>query len=248
VQIDGLRHTVNYGLSPAQTTWNLRSALNVAALNCLEPQYEPILTSYKGLLKTHARGLSAANRTLESEFRLKFGPAFRDSLDNYMTQVYNYFALPAARHEFCEASLGVSNELALVAPADLDAFAMRSLPRLESVFQSVFVAYDQYRTALGQWNALYGPPPAQTVGTEYANPLNPGLTGQMGPTTAPAVVVQLPPSAAAPSATAPAAGQPVIVLVPETVTPAPTVTLPSTTVTLPATAPAGGSGTPPRRR
>jgi hypothetical protein len=218
VEFDGVRHTVNYALTPAQTTWNLRSALNVAALNCLELEYDPILQGYKALLKDQARGLSAANKTLENEFRQKYGPGFRDVLDGYMTQVYNYFALPPARKNFCDASLAVALELPALAPADLDAFAARSLPKLEAVFNDFFAAYDQYRVALAQWDAEYGPPVMRTTAVGYINPLDPTVTIPAGTTTV-GTMPALPPSSAP-------ASTPVIVLTPEQPAPEPVLTLP----------------------
>jgi hypothetical protein len=221
VQFDGLRHTVNFGLTPAQTTWNLRSALNVAALNCLELEYDPILQGYKSLLKDQARGLSAANKTLETEFRQKYGPGFRDVLDGYMTQVYNYFALPPVRKNFCDASLAVAQELPTLAPADLDAFAARSLPKLEGVFTDFFGVYEKYRTELARWDSEYGPRPAPTMAAVgYVNPLDPAVTVPPGAT----LVATMPPAAPAASA----ASDPVIVLTPQEPAAEPVITLPST--------------------
>jgi len=215
VQFDGVRHTVNYALTPAQTTWNMRSALNVAALNCLEPEYDPILQGYKALLKNQARGLSAANKTLESEFRQKYGAGFRDVLDGYMTQVYNYFALPPARKALCDTSLAVAQESLLVAPADLDSFAARSLPRIEAVYEDFFRAYEQFRLDVARWDAAYGPPVVQTASSGFVNPLDPAVTVPPGASVADAVPA-FPPAPAAP----------VIVLTPEQVAPEPTITLP----------------------
>ena len=78
-------------------------------------------------------------------------------LDSYLTQVYNYFALPPARTEFCNASLAVSQEMALVPAGELDAFAARSLPRIEGAFNAFFQRYEQYRLAAAQWDAEYAP-------------------------------------------------------------------------------------------
>ncbi len=231
IQYDGVRHTVNYGLTPARTTWNLRSALNVAALNCLELEYDPILQGYKALLSTQARGLSAANRTLEQEFRQKYGAGFRDVLDGYMTQVYNYFALPAARKNFCDTSLAITQELALVAPGDLDAFAARSLPRIEAVFEDFFRSYEQYRVNLAQWDNQYGPPVVQSTSVGYVNPLDPALTVPPGAPVSQAVIV--PPAGAATPAP-----QPVIVLTPQ-VAPAPA--QPVITLPEPQPTPTGGT-------
>lgn len=159
----GVRQTVNYHLTPAQTTWNLRAAYNVAALNCLEPKYEPIVIAYRSYLKNNAKKLTATTKLIDGEFRKKYGAAFRDEQDAYMTQVYNYFALPPALHNFCDAALVMSQESLPVVPAELDAFSARWLPQLEAVYEQFYLSYQAYRLAAAQWDieygAVYGAPP-----------------------------------------------------------------------------------------
>lgn len=177
---DGVRQTVNANLSPAQTTWNLRSALNVAALNCLETKHMGILPNYKTFLTAHAGSLSATNRTLAGEFRKRFGPTYRDAQDSYMTQVYNYFALPPALDNFCDVSLEVSNDLRAVPKGQLDLFAATALPRIETVFENFYRAYEQYRTDLAAWDASYGRPTSAAVTTGYFAPLDPAAAAGVG--------------------------------------------------------------------
>lgn len=152
----GQRLTVNYRLSPAQTTWNLRSAFNVAALNCLDPKYEPIVVAYRSFLKNHAKKLKTTTKTIDQEFRKKFGGTYRVEQDAYMTQVYNYFALPPTLKSFCDASLVMSQESVAVVPAELDAFSARWLPHLEAVFEQFFLSFEAYRLAAAQWDSQYG--------------------------------------------------------------------------------------------
>ncbi|ABC62462.1 hypothetical protein ELI_01850 [Erythrobacter litoralis HTCC2594] len=178
IGIDGQRQTVNAGLSSAQTTWNVRSALNVAALNCLEPRFSVILPNYVQFLDNFERPLRSANNTVTAEFRDRYGARdFRAEQDTYMTQVYNYFALPPALDNFCAAALEVSNESLAVAPADLDSFSARALPRLEGVFEDFYRSYEQYQADLASWTATYGinAVPGQPVGT-FAR------TGSLAPT------------------------------------------------------------------
>ena len=107
----GVRRTINTGLSATQTTWNLRSAYNVAALNCTKPEHAAILENYRAYLKAHAKQLTAANKGVDAEFKARIGTAFVKSREAYMTQVYNYFALPPtlpryATREECEGQWG----------------------------------------------------------------------------------------------------------------------------------------------
>lgn len=162
---NGTRQTVNTGVSAAQALWNLRSAYNVAALNCMKPEHAAILEGYRAFLRNNTRALTAANRTVDQEFKTRFGTTFVRSREAYMTQVYNYFALPPTIQGFCDAALAVSNEAQTVKPADINGFAVRSLNALDGVFQDFFLSYDQYRTDLAGWQARYVPtqPPALTL-------------------------------------------------------------------------------------
>jgi len=157
IGLNGTRQTVNAGISTAQTTWNVRSAFNVAALNCLKPEHVEILAAYKVFLKTHAKGLTAANRSVDSEFKARHGAAFVRPREAYMTQVYNYYAFPPTLPGFCDASLLMARDVALTKPADLAAFSATQMVRLEGVFEQFFRAYEQYRTDAGLWDAKYQP-------------------------------------------------------------------------------------------
>ena len=157
---DGLFQSVNRGISPAQTTWNLRSAYNVAALSCPNPARDEITANYKLYLKRHAKALLAANRKIDTEWKGKFGAGFVAQREKYMTNVYNHFALPPTLGEFCKATLAMSRDEKTIKVGELDAFSARSLPNLEIVYDDFFRRYTQYRTDLAAWNAKYG---AQTT-------------------------------------------------------------------------------------
>ena len=158
---NGTRQTVNTGITPAQTLWNLRSAYNVAALNCMKPEHAALLEGYRSFLKTHAKALTASNKAVDQEFKGRFGTTFVRSREAYMTQVYNYFALPPTLQGFCDAALAMNAEAQTVKPADLNAFAVRGLTALDTVFQDFFLSYDQYRTDLAGWQTRYFPTQAQ---------------------------------------------------------------------------------------
>ena len=181
---DGVRQTVNAYVTPAQATWNVRSAFNVAALNCLAPQHANILENYKVFLENFDKPLDKANDKVEAEFRDKYGDrrTGRAELDNYMTKVYNYFTMPPAKQAFCDAALELSNESVLVAPADLESFSARALTRFEGVFEDFFRSFERYQTNLATWDRLYGTPaglyPSYGPTTQVAD--NDTMTGNDG--------------------------------------------------------------------
>ena len=237
---DGIRQTVNAGISRTQRLWNLRSALNVAALNCLKPQHASILPAYAGFLDRYKTKLAQANRALDGEFRTRYGAGYRTYQDQYITQVYNYFALPPVTEAFCDAATGVAGELALVPAAEIENFADRALPQLEAVYENFFRAYEQYRVDLAAWNARYGQHQAMEAPTVvYVPTTNPDAQPVIGTTAAPAAGAAPTP----PVVVVPVQAEPVFV--PGTgagAAPAPTPTptpapspAPTTTITLPGT-------------
>lgn len=182
VDATGLRYSVNRNITPAQTLWNLRSAWNVAALNCHDPRHADILVNYKTFLKSHAKTLAKANRTVDSEFRAKYGASFIAPRERYMTEVYNHFALPPTMSDFCTAVQAVGRDAMAVKSAELEAFAARSLPNVEVVFDDFYRKYDKYRAELAEWQTRYQPRPTPlTIGAPYpaapvvsvATPANP---------------------------------------------------------------------------
>ena len=153
---DGTRKTVNSSLSTAQAVWNLRSAYNVAALNCIEPEYAPILAGYKDFLKVHDKSLDKANADLTKNFNGAFGKSGARERETYQTQVYNFFAVPPVKATFCGAAMQIATEIAAVPAGQLEGYAPQGLAKIEAPFMEFFNAYDQYRADLAAWQAKYG--------------------------------------------------------------------------------------------
>jgi len=155
---DGKRVTVNTGISDDQLVWHLRSAWNVAALNCLAPEYEPILEAYRGFLTKNARSLKATNDRIEAEYAKKHKTkrAAYVARDGTVTQVYNFFALPAPRSGFCRAALEMSNRALASPPTDPLAFARANFDGLLVPFETFFDDYEAYQRASAEWDAKWG--------------------------------------------------------------------------------------------
>lgn len=168
VGADGLRVSVNRNISPAQTTWNLRSGYNVAALNCLEPKHAQIVVNYRAFLRAHAKALRAANLKVDSEWRGKYGAGFIKAREKYMTEVYNRFAMPPTLSAFCDAALAMSMDAKAVKVGQLDRFAATSLPNLEIVFDDFYKRYDLYKADLAAWEAKWA---GYTPGTNILVPV-----------------------------------------------------------------------------
>jgi len=169
----GVRLTVNAHISPLEAVWNFRSGWNVAALNCLEPKYRPILAGYTQFLDRHSKRLSAVNRELDRDYRKKLGSQAVRARESYNTKVYNYFALPPAHEYFCDAALEISQQALSAPPADPDAFALAALPRLEAAFGRFYDDMERYWIAVADWDARYGNAYGRGAGAAYASaPVN----------------------------------------------------------------------------
>jgi hypothetical protein len=176
---DGLYPSVNRKISPSQTVWNFRSGYNVAALNCNRTDYPTLIDGYRAFLRTHSRGLTAANRAVDSEFRSRYGARFVAPREKYMTEVYNHFALPMTLNDFCKAVALFSSEAQTVPVAQLHDFAARSLPSIEIVFDDFYMRHEQWRIDAAAWDARYAPPPP------IAPVVGPVTAPRLGPVTAP---------------------------------------------------------------
>ena len=155
--LDGTRLTINTALSSKQALWNLRSAYNVAALNCQNPQHLTMAAQYAAFLKANKKLLASVYKDLDKEFKQVHGAAgYIQKREIYQTQVYNYFAFTPVMPAFCDTMFAVGQGLNAVPSKSLEAQAPFELAKLEKLYQDFFVSYDKYRSDLAIWEAQYG--------------------------------------------------------------------------------------------
>ena len=101
----------------AHLVWNLRSGLNVAALQCQFSTYLRAVPNYNGILAHHSVELAAAYKSLDTYFKRVSGPVRgQKAFDDYFTTTYNNFsARMQAQLGFCQTAADVARE-ALAAP------------------------------------------------------------------------------------------------------------------------------------
>lgn len=96
----------------ANLVWNLRAALNVAALQC---QFSsPLMTvrNYNTLLSQHGTELASAYKTLGNYFRRTLKKNWQRGFDTHTTRTYNGLSTMHAQIGFCETA-GKIGRLAL---------------------------------------------------------------------------------------------------------------------------------------
>jgi hypothetical protein len=160
VGIDGVRVTPNRGLTREENIWHLRSAINVAALNCQGAVWGEIAQNYNKYLVTHKSRLAQANKAVDAEYVKRYpGQNGLRVRDTKTTDLYNYFALPPVRAEFCDKSLIKSRELLALQSTALPEYSFGALNDVDATFINFFNAFEQYKVDLANWNARYAPPP-----------------------------------------------------------------------------------------
>ncbi len=128
------------GATPAElragVVWNMRAALNVAALQC---QFEPTLltvTNYNAILTDHKAELASSFDTLTKYFArvAKTKKDGQTALDQFGTRTYSGFATVAAQYGFCTTAGRIGRE-ALYAPRG--AFGDIALGRMRELRNSL---------------------------------------------------------------------------------------------------------------
>jgi hypothetical protein len=127
---------VTANISPLESLWHMRAALNVAALGCRDADEGTTVAAYNQLIRNQAAALAAANDAVSAHYKAQYGAAWQDARERDMTKLYNYFAQPTAQAEFCATAKAVLVQVATVEPAKLTDFAVEELPALEAPFWS----------------------------------------------------------------------------------------------------------------
>lgn len=122
----------------AALVWSLRSALNVAALQC---GFEPTLRTfenYNALLVNHRDELASSYLTLTGYFKrtAKTVKAGQSTLDSYGTRVYSSFSAVKGQLNFCTSASRVSSAAIFVPRAQLGTFAQQRLRELYNAVKS----------------------------------------------------------------------------------------------------------------
>lgn len=155
---DGVRRTIHTGISDDELVWHFRSGWNVAALNCSRDRHQAVVDAYSAYITDHSRALRQVNSRLERNY-LNAAHSRREGIrsrEERMTMVYNFFALPPARVNFCRAALDISTRAATTPVKDPIAFARDNFHLLVAPFEDFFARYEEYERASSEWDAKWG--------------------------------------------------------------------------------------------
>lgn len=135
------------GATPAELraamAWNMRAALNVAALQC---QFEPTLLTrenYNAVLLDHKDELANVWQTLTKYFNrtAKTPRQGQDALDQFGTRTYSNFATVSAQLNFCQTASEIGRD-AVFAPRG--GFVPLALSRIRELRNSLIPFGEQH--------------------------------------------------------------------------------------------------------
>ncbi len=126
------------GATPAEEraswAWQMRSGLNVAALQCNFDATLLTRDSYNGILKNHEAELATTYVTLRSYFaRMNKNPkAAQNAIDVYGTRTYSGFSTVSSQFGFCQAASRIAKAAQFAARGSFTLFAVERLRELRN--------------------------------------------------------------------------------------------------------------------
>ncbi|HEX8645178.1 MAG TPA: hypothetical protein VF702_14810 [Allosphingosinicella sp.] len=122
----------------AALIWNLRSGLNVAALQCQFSTYLRAVPNYNAFLAHHSGELATAYSALSNYFRRVHGATNGPRrFDDYSTQTYNNFSTLQAQMGFCQTATNITKEALSRPKGELYQFAAVRLRELRNSLVAV---------------------------------------------------------------------------------------------------------------
>lgn len=165
---DGDFATPNRDLHGERAFWNVRIALNVAAIGCRGPRAAELVSDYNHLLERHATLIRSSETHVIASLARSGGGNGIAARDKLSTRLFNYFAQPPAQQEFCARAADVADELAQASSDHARTRATAQLAKLDQPFVDFYHAYDRYQVELAAWKALRASPAARTGEVQQA--------------------------------------------------------------------------------
>ena len=116
----------------ANAVWNIRAALNVAALQCQFSGFLKTTKNYNSFLQAHSEELARAQKTMVGHFRRTDKAGAANSFDMYTTRTYNSFSTLDAQYAFCSAAGIVGRRVLAVPKGKLGAAALLENPAIRA--------------------------------------------------------------------------------------------------------------------
>ena len=157
--LDGRFQTANSNILGDRAFWQMKIALNVAAIGCRGAEEATLVSAYNTIIKTHSKTIKATEATVIRDLGKANKTNGIKERDRLSTQLFNYFAQPPAQREFCARANEVAQLVATTPSAQVVDLADENLAVLDRPFTNFYEAFAQYQRDVMEWDAKYAPPP-----------------------------------------------------------------------------------------
>lgn len=145
----------------AGLVWNLRAALNVAALQC---DFEPTLltvSNYNAMIAHHSKELASSFTTLGSYFQRTVGKGKpgQTALDQYGTRIYSGYSTVQAQRNFCQTAGSIGRDAIFTPRGQLVTIARKRMGELK---KSLTLSGERYFGSPGYNYSAILPPLEET--------------------------------------------------------------------------------------
>ena len=169
--LDGSFITANSNISGDRAFWQMKIALNVAAIGCRGQEEATLVSAYNNIIKAHAKVIKSTEKTIITQLGKETGTNGTTARDRLSTQLFNYFAQPPAQRQFCPRATEIAQIVSTTPTAQVVEQAPAHLAQLDQPFRDFYEAFAQYQTDVAAWDAKYAPPPPfAPAPTDIASP------------------------------------------------------------------------------
>jgi len=160
--------TPNRELTGHDAFWNLRIALNVAAIGCRHAASLQLVADYNKIIARHGNLIRSAETSVIARFGRETGSNGIAVRDRTSTKLFNYFAQPPAQKEFCRVAGSIAQQVSGMDAAAAVAMAPAMLAQIDQPFVDFYNAYARYQVELAAYRAQRGHQPRTEPGVQMA--------------------------------------------------------------------------------
>lgn len=161
--LDGRFVTANSNITGDRAFWQLKIALNVAAIGCRGVEEATLVSAYNNIIKAHGRVIRSTEKTVITQLGKESGTNGTAARDRLATQLFNYFAQPPAQRQFCPRANEIAQLVSTTPSAQIIEQAPAHLAQLDQPFVDFYEAYAQYQRDVAAWDAKYAVPTNTSV-------------------------------------------------------------------------------------
>jgi hypothetical protein len=121
----------------AHAVWNMRAALNVAALQCQYSRWLKAVPNYNDMLNNHSEELGDAVKVLRGHFTRYFKKAGPTEFDRFNTRLYSSYVTLDATFNYCDVAGRIGKDVRGMKPGTLYTVAPAAMADLRAALARI---------------------------------------------------------------------------------------------------------------